>query len=108
MAIISCPFCGHKISDKAQECSKCQSDVSALTPEKMASIARNKALDKTQSLVNHSMFALLLFLTGFGLMYWWDPEAGSTQQLIAGGAMGIGLCWYIVTRIRIMLLKRKK
>ena len=108
MAIISCPFCGFKISDKAAQCTKCNADVSELTPEKMASIARNKMLDKTQSMVNHSMFALLLFLAGFGLMYWWDPAAGSAQQVIAGSAIGVGFCWYIVTRIRIMLLKRTK
>ena len=108
MAIISCPFCGFKISDKAAQCTKCNADVSELTPEKMASIARNKMLDKTQSLVNHSMFALLLFLAGFGLMYWWDPAPGSAQQVIAGSAISVGFCWYIVTRIRIMLLKRTK
>ena len=108
MAIISCPFCGFKISDKAAQCTKCNADVSELTPEKMASIARNKMLDKTQSLVNHSMLALLLFLAGFGLMYWWDPETGSPQQYIAGGAIGLGFCWYIISRARIMLLRRRK
>lgn len=108
MAIVSCPFCGHKVSDKAAKCSKCSSDLSNLTPEKMASLARSKALDKSQSLVNHSMLALLLFLSGFGLMYWWNPEPGGVQQMFAGAAIGIGFCWYIITRIRIMLLKRKK
>lgn len=96
------------MSDKAAQCGKCNSDVAGLTPEKIASIAHNKMLDKTQSLFNHSMLALLLFLAGFGLLYWWDPAPGSTQQVVAGGAIGIGFCWYIVTRIRIMLLKRKK
>lgn len=108
MAIVSCPFCGHKISDKAAQCSKCSGDLTSLTPDKMASLARSKALDKAQSLVNHSMLALLLFLSGFGLMYWWNPEPGGIQQTLAGACIGIGFCWYIITRIRIMLLKRKK
>lgn len=108
MAIVSCPFCGHKVSDKAAQCGKCNSDLADLTPEKMAALARNKALNKSQSLVNHSMFALLLFLAGFAFLYWWDPEPGGLQQILASAAIGIGFCWYIVTRIRIMLLKRKK
>ena len=106
MAIISCPFCGFKISDKAAQCTKCNADVSELTPEKMASIARNKMLDKTQSLVNHSMFALLLFLGGFGSIYWFSPAQGSLQQIAFMGLSAIGFCWYIITRIRIMLLKK--
>ena len=108
MAIISCPFCGHKISDKSASCNKCNGDIAGLTPEKRESLERNKALDQAQSLVNHSMFALLLFLAGFGLMYWWDPDAGSTQQYIAGSAIGLGFCWYIVSRARIMFLRKRK
>lgn len=108
MAIISCPFCGHKISDKSPSCNKCNGDIAGLTPQKREALARDKALDQAQSLVNHSMFALLLFLAGFGLMYWWDPETGSPQQYIAGGAIGFGFCWYIISRARIMLLRRRK
>ncbi|MBZ9611032.1 zinc ribbon domain-containing protein [Rheinheimera maricola] len=108
MAIISCPFCGHKISDKSANCNKCNGDIAGLTPQKRESLQRDKALNQAQSLVNHSMFALLLFLAGFGLMYWWDPDAGSVQQYIAGGAIGLGFCWYMVSRARIMLLRRRK
>lgn len=71
MAIISCPYCGHKTSDKGANCVKCNGDLASLTPEKRAALSRDKAIDQAQSLVNHSMFALLLFLAGFGLMYWW-------------------------------------
>lgn len=108
MAIISCPFCGHKTSDKSAACSKCNGDLANLTPEKLASLARNRAIDQAQSLVNHSMFALLLFLAGFGLMYWWDPEPGSAQQYIAGAAIGLGFCWYMISRARIMFIKKRK
>ncbi len=55
---------GKKISDKSAICSKCNGDIAGLTPEKRDSLERNKALDKVQSLVNHSAFALLLFLAG--------------------------------------------
>ncbi|MEH8020829.1 zinc ribbon domain-containing protein [Rheinheimera metallidurans] len=108
MAIISCPYCGHKTSDKGANCVKCNGDLASLTPEKRAALSRDKAIDQAQSLVNHSMFALLLFLAGFGLMYWWDPEAGSVQQYIAGAAIGLGFCWYMISRARIFFIKKRK
>ncbi|MDX3774250.1 zinc ribbon domain-containing protein [Chromatiaceae bacterium AAb-1] len=108
MAIISCPFCGQKISDKATNCSKCQNDLSDLTPEKIESLNREKRFNQSQRLVNHSMMALVLFLGGFGIWYWWQPESGSYNQYIAAIAVVTGFVWYIVTRIRIMLFKRRK
>ena len=79
-----------------------------MTPEKMRALARDKQFDKVQSLVTQSMLALVLFLLGFGLMYWWHPEHGSYQQIIASAAIGIGFCWYMITRARILFLKKRK
>lgn len=108
MAIIACPFCGRKISDKSTECNHCKKDLTAMTPEKMQALARDKHFDKVQSLITQSMLALILFLLGFGLLYWWDPVAGSYQQLIAYGCIIVGFIWYIITRGRILLIKKRK
>ena len=86
MAIISCPFCGQKISDKSPSCSKCSGDIAGLTPQKREALARDKALNQAQSLVNHSMFALLLFLGGFGFV----NRFASSQEPGAGDRMGRG------------------
>ncbi|CAM3848018.1 zinc ribbon domain-containing protein [Rheinheimera salexigens] len=108
MAIIACPFCGQKISDKSTQCNHCKKDLTAMTTEKMHSLARDKRFDKVQSLITQSMLALVLFLFGFGLLYWWDPQPGSNQQLTAYGCIAIGFCWYIITRGRILMLKKRK
>ncbi|MDP2713409.1 MULTISPECIES: zinc ribbon domain-containing protein [unclassified Rheinheimera] len=106
MAIISCPFCGQKISDKSPQCSGCKQDLSNLSAEKLESLARDKRLSKSQSLMNHGMLSMLLFLGGFGSIYWFSPAQGSLQQIAFMGLSAIGFCWYIITRIRIMLLKK--
>lgn len=106
MAIISCPFCGHRISDKSASCSKCNKDLSDLTPEKMAALERDKRLNQAQSLLNQSLLALVLFLAGLGVWYWWQSEDGYNQYLAALLA-AVGFCWYVITRIRIMMFKRK-
>jgi hypothetical protein len=108
MAIIACPFCGQKISDKTAQCQHCKKDLTAMTPEKMQALARDKHFEKVQSLITQSMLALVLFLAGFGLLYWWDPAPGSYQQLIAYGSIALGFCWYIITRGRILFLKKRK
>ena len=106
MAIISCPFCGQKISDKSAQCSGCNKNLSDITPEKLEALARDKRLDKSQRLMNHGMLSMLLFLAGFGSLYWFAPQQGSLQQVAFIGASAAGFCWYIITRIRIMLLKK--
>ncbi len=108
MAIISCPFCGHKISDKAVTCSKCQNELSDLTPEKIESLNREKRFNHAQKLMNQSMIALVMFLAGFGIWYWWQPESGSYNQYLSIAAVVIGFTWYVITRVRIMLFKRNK
>lgn len=107
MAIISCPFCGQKISDKSTQCNHCGKDLSALTTEKLNALSRDKRLALSQSLMNQTMLAMLLFLGGFGAMYWWQPETGSAQQYLFIGISAVGFLWYLVTRVRIILLKRR-
>ncbi len=108
MAIISCPVCNTRISNKATACPKCKTDLSVATPEKLASQHRERILRQSQSLMNQSMLALLLFLAGFGILYWWQPESGSYNQYVSTVAIALGFCWYIVCRARIIWLKRKQ
>ncbi len=108
MAIISCPVCDQRISNKATECPKCKTDLTAATPEKLAAKHRDKMLRQSQSLMNQSMLALLLFLAGFGILYWWQPENGSYNEYVSTAAIALGFCWYVVCRARIIWLKRKK
>lgn len=107
MALIDCPQCKKKISDKAKECSHCGLKLSGLNEDEVASIKRIANIKQAERLMNHSMIAVLLFCAGFGFMYWGEPQAGSWQHNGAIGMASVGFVWYILNRIRIIWLKRK-
>ncbi|MEE2000702.1 zinc-ribbon domain-containing protein [Alkalimonas sp. MEB108] len=105
MAIISCPACGHKVSDKAPECPKCGAAIAGLDKDKLAAMERDRRLNLSQSLMTQSMIAMVLFLAGF-FFYWQLPPFG-WQYYAAIAAIGVGFIWYLVNRVRILMLKRK-
>lgn len=108
MAIIACPVCSNRVSNKAAFCPKCKTNLSGKSPEKLEAQHREQRLSKVQSLTNQSLLALLLFLGGFGVMYWWQPENGSANEYLAIVAVAGGFCWYVVCRAWLIWLKRKK
>lgn len=108
MAVINCPSCNKKISDKAKNCSHCSVDLTALDSEKMASIDRVNRINQGQRLMNYSFIAMLLFCGGFLFMYWDNVTPGSWQHTLAMISSAIGFIMYIVIRIRLLFFKRKK
>ena len=70
MAVINCPSCKKKISDKVKSCHYCQLDLTVLDADKIANLKRVSAVKKSQQLMNHSFIAMLLFCGGFLFLYW--------------------------------------
>lgn len=106
MALVDCPSCNKKISDKSPSCPHCGFCVGEATSE---DISRKQNLQKhlkSQKLQTQSMIAMLMFVTGFGFMYWGGAVPGDLQHNIAIGAAVIGFVWYIVNRVRLVLLKK--
>lgn len=108
MAVINCPSCKKKISDKAKECSHCGLSLSELDSEKIASLNKVNRINQAQRLMNYSFIAMLLFCGGFLLMFWDNVEQGTWQHTLAMAITLIGFIMYIVIRIRLLLFKRKK
>jgi uncharacterized membrane protein (DUF106 family) len=92
MAVINCPSCKKKISDKAKSCQYCQLELT----------------EKSQQLMNHSFIAMLLFCGGFLFLYWQDAQPGTWQYVIAIASTILGFILYIVTRVRLILAKRNR
>ena len=106
MALIDCPSCSKKISDKAQSCQHCDFILGTVDAE---DITRKKNLNryiKGQSIQTQSMIAMLLFVAGFGFMYWGGAAIDGLQYNIAVGLTLIGFVWYIINRVRLIILKR--
>ena len=106
MAIISCPFCHAKISDKTKICSHCDGDLYSLTSEQIASKHKVSRIHKSQSIQVQTFLALMLFVGGFTLWYW-DDRPGESWFSVAGqGMIVFGFVWYVVNRARLMLHNR--
>jgi len=107
MAVINCPGCSKKISDKAQTCNHCNLDLSELDSDKLASLNRVSLINKTQRLMNYSFIAMLFFCGGFLFMFWDNVLPGSWQHSVAMVSAIIGFVMYIIIRAMLLLTKRK-
>ncbi|MCW8834614.1 MAG: hypothetical protein OQK09_08815 [Colwellia sp.] len=108
MAVINCPGCKKKISDKAKQCSHCNMILADLDAEKMASLNRINRINQGQKLMNYSFVAMLLFCGGFLFMFWDNVEQGTWQHTTAMACSALGFIMYIVIRIRLLFFKRQK
>lgn len=108
MAVINCPNCKKKISDKAKICEHCQIDLSTLDADKIASLKRISTVAKSQQLMNHSFIAMLLFCGGFLFLYWQDAQPGTWEYVAAITSTILGFILYIITRVRLILSKRSQ
>lgn len=107
MAVINCPGCKKKISDKAKSCNHCDLDLSALDSDKLAGLNRVNLINKTQRLMNYSFIAMLLFCGGFLFMFWDNVQPGSWQHNLAMVSAIIGFVMYIIIRAMLLFTKRK-
>lgn len=107
MAVIKCPSCRKKISDKAKSCSHCNIDLSDLDADKLKNIKQVTSIKQSQNLMNHSFIAMLLFCGGFLFLYLENAQPGTWQYICSISSTIIGFVLYIVTRIRLILFKRK-
>jgi len=107
MAVIKCPGCSKKISDKAKTCNHCNLNLTELDADKLANLNRVNLINKTQRLMNYSFIAMLLFCGGFLFMFWENVEQGSWQHNLAMLSAITGFVMYIVIRAMLLLTKRK-
>jgi hypothetical protein len=105
MAVINCPNCKKKISDKAKSCSHCAIDLTKVDAEQIASMKKVDKIKQSQTLMNHSFIAMLLFCGGFLFLYWQDAQQGTWQYFASIGSAVIGFILYIATRVRLVMLK---
>lgn len=106
MALTDCPSCGKKISDKSKTCPHCGFAIGDANAD---DILRKKSLakfQKVQGIQNQSMLAMLMFIGGFGFMYWGNVRTGDTQHTVAMASTVIGFVWYLVNRVRLVMAKR--
>lgn len=77
-----------------------------MSAEERLRAARKSKIAKQQSLMNQSFVALILFLSGFLVIYSRQPEPESMTMLLSKAAIAVGFIWYIINRILIVINKR--
>ncbi len=107
MAVINCPGCKKKISDKAKACNHCNLGLSGLDTEQIANLNRVSLINKTQRLMNISFIAMLLFCGGFLFMFRDNIEPGTWQHNLAMASTFLGFIMYIIIRAMLLFTKRK-
>ena len=107
MALIDCPKCKKKISSKVKECQHCGVNLANLDAEGITKLGKVSLIEKQQKIMTQSFIAMLLFCGGFLFTFWQNPETGSIQQITAITSTVVGFVWYIINRLRLIVLKRK-
>ncbi|MCF2857265.1 hypothetical protein L1286_07280 [Pseudoalteromonas sp. SMS1] len=108
MAIAQCPSCNKSISSKHTICPHCDVELGKISEDELRRLSVRNRIKKQQSIMNYSFLALILFLGGFLYMYWQHPVEGSLEMYAAKSAIGIGMVWYLVNRVILVILKKKK
>lgn len=121
MAIINCPGCSKRISDKAAACEHCGLLLSGQDADGLARQAQMNRKQLLNKLTTQQMMAMLLFVVGIAAAFYdWAEEnampdflvgtmfSPSILKIIGFSIMGLGLAWYMITRGRIYNLKRKR
>ncbi|WP_111976391.1 zinc ribbon domain-containing protein [Algibacillus agarilyticus] len=107
MALIACPKCRKRISDKAESCQHCH-EVLVGDPEKIRTGARIKRIEKSARLMTYSFFALIMFIAGIAYSGMYAETGASWDKWGSQIVSGVGFIWYIVLRVQIMLFKKEK
>ena len=103
MALTECPKCQKRISSQAKQCSHCKVSLAGNT-ETLSKISH---IQHSNKLMNHSLFCLTLFIGGAVAWFWGGEQAQGIQAIAAVSCFVIGFVGYLITRVRLVLHKRK-
>lgn len=107
MAIVTCPFCGKKVSNKAASCQHCGAGLTDVSPEQLMKVERDRRLAKSQSINNHAMVSIVLFLGSVLYLYFKEPVAETVQWYATYTCLGGGALGYVISKARMVIHKRQ-
>ena len=107
MALIDCPACKKRMSSKAEACPHCDYKISGLSTEQRDREWQRVMQRKRERLMSQSMLALLIAIAAFTYFFMQQPEPDSWQLHLANAGMLLGLLWFVINRVRMLLLKHR-
>lgn len=112
MAIINCPSCNKKTSDKAKVCSNCRFDfvnkssASGMSEERLAAEKKMVYIKKKYSLQMQAMGGIIFFLLGAVLWYFSGRGFESLSDMSKLLLSAVGAMWYLLTRVRLIIFRK--
>ena len=108
MSIVNCLSCNKKISSRADICPHCGFSKGNVSAQDSDRKHRYKQYLKIQSINTQAALAVLLFVAGFAYMYWKGENPSEEVYYIGYSISAAGFIWYIVNRVRMVLVKRAR
>lgn len=108
MSIVNCLSCNKKISSRAETCPHCGFSKGNISSEDSERKQRYKQYLTIQSINTQAALAVLLFVAGFAYMYWKGENPSEEVYYIGYSISAAGFIWYIVNRVRMVIVKRSK
>lgn len=112
MAIINCPSCNQKISDKAKKCPHCfynfvnKKSSDGMSEDQLASKRKLAHIKMKYSLQMQAMSGVVLVLAGASLWYFGGRGFSSISDILKLSLLAGGAIWYLVTRVRLIIFKK--
>ncbi|CAB0149979.1 hypothetical protein PSI9734_00551 [Pseudidiomarina piscicola] len=106
MALIQCPSCNKRISDKAKTCSHCDFVLAGRSSEDLQREQARAVQRRKDKLLSQSMLALLIAIAAFAYTFLEQPHPDAWQAQVSYGLIVVGLVWFVINRVRIVFLKR--
>ncbi len=106
MAIVTCPYCGGRISSLMKSCPHCKEELDDLSPEDRERLQSERWKEKLFRASQLSFLALALLL--FGAIWWWfDGPTGWDLPPPLGGVLLVffGAVLYVSARAWTFWLK---
>jgi len=103
MPLVACPKCQKRISGLAKHCKHCKTALDGNT-ESLKIISH---IERSNRLMTQSFIFLTLFIAGVVVWFWGGEPAQGTTSYLAIASFVIGFTGYLITRVRIVLHKRK-
>lgn len=115
MAIINCPNCKQRVSDKAAMCVHCAFNmvtkltIDGTSQEQLDSKANLARIKLKYSLQMQAISGVILFLLGIFLWYFVsNKQITKLSHYIELAIASGGAAWYLITRIRLVSFKKQR
>jgi len=104
MALINCPDCNQQVSTNAVSCPKCGAPVAKAREFEAAGSPLTTTQETSKKLKLHTVFSSVLVIIGFMVLVLSagvNKSNGGEPSVIPPIMVGVGVVWFIVTKVKI-------